>query len=429
MKNFKPAFLLLLAVILLQSCNTPVNWNQYLGPDRNAIVSEADILRSWDETVPKELWSFDLGEGYGGVSIYDNEVFILDREKGKADILRCIDFKTGEEKWNYSYAAEGEWAYPGSRTTPTVDDTHIWSIGPHGDLYCFDKKSHQPVWNINLLEEFDAKTTNWGFTQSPLICKDMVIAAPHGTKAGLVAFNKLNGDLVWKSRPLTGKNNHVSPTLATFGDTYQVIMISPYARKDSTKTNEVASFNAETGEELWSYDGLYSFGNISPAVVVDETRLLLTDCSYNGGYDPVTIMLEIKKKEDLFEVKEIFLTEEAGCKMHPPVIFQDHIYVNSTGKPRSMFCLTMDGQTVWGNDPAANFELGSLLLIGDLIIAQNGQNGDIHLIEPSPEGYIELGKASFFNSKKSQAWAPISYYDGKIIVRDLEKMVCVDIGR
>ena len=65
--------------------------------------------------------------------------------------------------------------------------------------------------------------------------------------------------------------------------------------------------------------------------------------------------------------------------------------------------------------------------ISGTIINQNGKNGDIHLIEPSPEGYKEVGKASFFDSKKSQAWAPLAFSRGKLIVRDLEKMVCVDL--
>ena len=152
-KIMKQTILLLLSIILIQSCNSPTNWNQYLGPDRNATVQDADILRSWGENGPKELWSFDLGEGYGGASIYDNEVFVLDREKGVKDILRCIDFTTGKELWSYSYEAEGELSYAGSRSVPTVDDDYIWSIGPHGDFYCIDKESHLPVWNHQLKEK------------------------------------------------------------------------------------------------------------------------------------------------------------------------------------------------------------------------------------------------------------------------------------
>lgn len=420
-------FLLLAIVIILQSCVQKTNWNQYLGPDRNGTIDEPEIIRTWNDTWPEELWSFPLGEGYGGASIFGEEVFVLDREKGESDILRCIDLSSGKEKWIYSYEAEGLLPYPGSRSVPTVDKDLVWSVGPLGHFYCIDKSSHQPVWHHNLLEEFDGERPNWGVSQSPLIYKDLVIVAPQGKKAGVVAFNKTTGEIVWESRPLTGINFHVSPILAGFGGTDQVIVISPYDRKDSTKTPEVVSFDADSGKELWKYEGLHSFATITPAMVIDEKRLFLTDCSYDGSYDPVSIMLEVTKEGSEFHVKELFLTEDAGSKMHPAVLFEDHLYLNHTGNPNQMLCMTLDGELVWENASAPGFGLGAMILVNGLIINQNGKNGDIHLIEPSPGGYREVGEATYFNSKKSQAWAPLASSQGKLIVRDLEKMVCVDL--
>ena len=427
MKSSKNIFLLLVSLSFFYSCERQTNWNQYLGPNRNATVTGKKILRSWTENGPKELWSFPLGEGYGGASIFDDEVFILDRKTGESDILRCINLDSGEEKWNYSYEAKGELPYPGSRAVPTVDKKYIWSVGPHGHLYCFDRKTHQPVWNHNLLKEFEGKPSTWGVSQSPVIHQNLVIVAPHGEKAGVTAFNKISGELVWKSRPLTGHNFHVSPTLANFGGTDQVIIISPYDRNDSTKTHEVVAFDANSGKELWKYNGLHSYATITPATVIDDKRLFLTDCSYNDNYDPVSIMLEITKEGAVFKVKELFLTKKTGSKIHPAVLFENHLYLNHTKNPFQMKCMTLDGEEVWEKDSASGFELGALILVNGLILNQNGKNGDIHLIEPSPEGYKELGKASFFSSKKSQAWAPLAYSQGKLIIRDLGKMVCIDL--
>jgi outer membrane protein assembly factor BamB len=418
---------LILILALFQACTQVTNWNQYLGPDRNATITGTKILRSWSEGTPKELWSFPLGEGFGGSAIYGDEVFILDRVKGESDIMRCIDLDTGVEKWSFSYEAKGEIPFPGSRTVPTVDRTHIWSVGPHGDFYCFDKDTGKPVWNRNLLEDFDRELTTWGVSQAPLIYEDLVIVAPHGNKAGVAAYHKITGQLAWESRPLTGHPTHVSPTLASFSGLDQVIVISPFDRRDSTLIHEVVAFDAQSGKELWQYSGLKSFLTITPAVVIDDKRLMLTDCSYDKGYDPVSIMLEITKPGEDFEVKELFLTEEAGCKMHPAVQYENHLYMNHNGNPNQMMCLTMDGKVVWEEGEAPGFEMGALILLDGLIINQNGKNGDIHLIEPSPEGYKELGKASYFSSSKSQAWSPPAFSQGKLIIRDQEKMVCVDL--
>jgi outer membrane protein assembly factor BamB len=384
-------------------------------------------LRSWSDKAPKELWSFPLGEGYGGAAIYGDEVFMLDRIKGEADIMRCIDLLTGEEIWNYRYEAQGEIPFPGSRTVPTVDKTHIWSVGPHGDIYCFDKSTGSPVWNHNLLEDFDRELTTWGVSQAPLIYEDLVIVAPQGLKAGVVAYKKTTGDLIWSSAPLNGRPFHVSPYLASFDGVDQVIMISPYDREDSTRIHQVVSLDAKSGRLLWKYEGLKSFATITPAIAIDDQRLFLTDCSYNGQYGPVSIMLEITRKGNDFQVKELFLTEEAGSKMHPAVQYEDHLYLNHTGNPNQMMCLSLDGKVIWEEGSAPGFELGGMILVDGLIINQNGKNGDIHLIEPSPDGYKELGKASFFSFRKSQAWAPVAFSQGKLIIRDLEKMVCVDL--
>lgn len=427
MKSVKSISLFPFFLIFLISCSKHNPWNQYLGPGRNAAISGEKILSSWGEKGPKEIWSLPVGEGYGGASIFEDEVFILDREKGISDILRCIDLESGKELWKYSYKAEGELPYPGSRAVPTVDKRHVWSVGPHGHLYCFDKKTHQPAWTCNLQEEFHSELPNWGFSQSPLIYRDLVIVAPQGEKAGVAAFHKTTGKPTWKSRPLSGYNFHVSPTLAHFGGKDQVIVISPYDRNDSTRTHEVVSFDANTGKALWKYEGLRSFATITPAMVIDQTRLFLTDCSYDGGYDPVSVMLEITREGNIFKVEELFKNTEVGSKMHPAVLFENHLYLNHTADLFRMTCLNLEGEEVWDRESAPGFELGALILVNGMIINQNGKNGDIHLIKPSPGGYMEVGKASFFDSKRSQAWAPLAFSRGKLVIRDLEKMVCIDL--
>jgi outer membrane protein assembly factor BamB len=419
--------ILALFILIISGCSKQPNWNQYLGPNRNAKINGTEIQRSWPENGPVKMWEFPLGPGYGGSAIFDEEVFILDRIQGVSDVLRCIDLNSGEEKWNFSYSAEGEISYPGSRTVPFVDEDFVWTVGPHGHFYCIDKKTQKEVWFHNIKDEFEAVPSSWGFSQSPLVYNDLVIVAPQGKKAGVVAFNKFSGELVWKSRPLTGYNFHVSPTLGNYGGIDQVIMISPYSKEDSTQTNEVLGLDVNTGEELWKYEGLKSFATITPPTVIDENRLFLTDCSYNDNYSPISILLEITKNENGFQLTEIFKTEDFGSKMHPPVIFGKHIYVNNSGRPNQLTCATMDGKPVWETGTSGNFEMGGLILVDGLIIAQNGKNGDIHLIEPSPDGYKEIGKASFFDSSKSQAWAPLAFASGKLVVRDMEKMVCMSL--
>jgi len=51
----------------------------------------------------------------------------------------------------------------------------------------------------------------------------------------------------------------------------------------------------------------------------------------------------------------------------------------------------------------------------------------LFLIEPNPEKYIQLAKASFFTMEKPLAWAPLAFSQGKILLRDNEQMICLDL--
>lgn len=209
----KKLFLLLISSLIFFSCTKQKrnNWNQYLGADRNATVDGAAITRTWSADGPNKVWEFKLGPGYGGASVFNGEVFVLDRIIGEADVLRCIELSSGHEKWNYKYEAKGELPYPGSRAVPTVDENYVWCVGPHGHLNCIDKKTHQAIWSHNLLEEYGGEIQRWGFSISPIVSGDLVIVSPQGEKAGVVAYNKLTGEVAWESRRLTGQRFHVSP--------------------------------------------------------------------------------------------------------------------------------------------------------------------------------------------------------------------------
>ncbi|UCG12800.1 MAG: PQQ-binding-like beta-propeller repeat protein, partial [Deltaproteobacteria bacterium] len=355
------------------------------------------------------------------------EVFILDRVVNKSDILRCLDLDNGKEKWSFSYDAPGRHSHPGSRSVPTVDKEHVWTVGPFGHFHCVSRRTHQAVWKRNLLEQFEAKKPGWGVAQSPLLYKDTVIVAPQGRKGGVVAFDKRTGALRWASRKLTGRPCHVSPVLASIDGVDQVIMISPCDREDKAVKNEVVAFDASGGQPLWTYAGLTSFACIAPATVIDDNRIFLTDCSYNGSYDPVSIMLEVKRKGDGFIVRELWKTEEIGSKIHPPVLYDGHLYLHNCGKPKGMTCLSLDGKPRWKEGSAPNFHYGAMVVANGLIFSQNGIDGGLHMIEPSPNGYRELAKAQLFPPKKDEPWAPLAISDGKLLLRNGDQMICVDL--
>jgi outer membrane protein assembly factor BamB len=180
----------LIAVILMMAvCSSLADWPQYLGPDRNAISQDKGLLRSWPKDGPKVLWTISLGAGYGGAAVSDGRVYVLDRIGNEEDVLRCLDLLTGKELWSYAYDAPGRVSHPGSRSTPAIDGNYIYTCGSFGDLYCFDKNTHKPVWNKNIWKDFDKGSgPRWAISQNPLIYGDSVI-----DRKGQVGFARSSG--------------------------------------------------------------------------------------------------------------------------------------------------------------------------------------------------------------------------------------------
>src|SRR2546429_263994 len=52
----------------------------------------------------------------------------------------------------------------------------------------------------NSAKEFGGKVGFWAYSESVLVDGDHVICTPGGESAGLAAFNKKNGDVVWTSK-------------------------------------------------------------------------------------------------------------------------------------------------------------------------------------------------------------------------------------
>ena len=68
-----------------------------------------------------------------------------------------------------------------------------------GPLVCLEADDGTIVWQNDLLKEFGAKNITWGLSASPLIEGDLVLAIPGGKGAGVAAFDKKTGKLVWKT--------------------------------------------------------------------------------------------------------------------------------------------------------------------------------------------------------------------------------------
>jgi len=420
------------------------DWPQYLGPARNSTSPERGLLRSWPENGPEVLWTVAVGIGYGGPVVKDSRVYLLDRDDKVGDNLRCLDLANGSELWNFAYEAPGRVMFPGSRSVPIVDGHHVYSCGPYGDLYCIDTNTHKPVWKKNVWKDFGGdRIPIWAITQCPLIYGDLLILASQAPDAGVVAYDKLTGDVRWKT-PNLGNESYASPSVVKIdGEDHIVMVISstnPIGHRELPQTlGNVVGIEPLTGKILWKYDKWRCHISVPSAVDAGENRVLVV-----GGYELGTTMIRVEKKTDgSYGTTELFTTEEFGDQTKPPILHNGYFYAQygTNSRRDGLVCMSMDGQIKWSTRRSPDFNKGSMILVDGLILATDGRT-TLYLIEPDPSGFKALASAETLGDGgtgsgddplasrvggSTQNWAPLALSDGKLLIRDQTKMKCVQV--
>jgi outer membrane protein assembly factor BamB len=418
---------LITAIISLSvACAFAADWPQYLGPNRDGKSTEKGILRTWPKEGPKVLWTVAVGVGYGGPAVRDGKLYLLDRDEKVGDNLRCFDFSSGKELWNFAYAAPNKFNHPGSRTTPTVDGDNVYTCGPLGDLYCFNTGTHKPVWNKNIWKDFGGgQLPRWGITQNPLIYRDLLIVAPQTSQAGVVAYDKLTGELKWKAPGLSGNAGYVTPSIVKVnGEDHLIMITASMGRGRSASGGTVYGIDPLSGKILWDYGNWQCGIPIPDAVGAGEGRILIT-----GGYSAGAAMIKVQKKEDgSYEVTELYKNPDFGSHTQPPILYKGYFYAQYTINERSdgLVCMSMDGKVQWktGEDPL--FNKGGSVLADGLLLSVDG-NTMLYLIEPDPSDFKPLASAVLL--EPGENWAPIALVDGKLLIRDQENLKCVQVGQ
>ena len=432
----KATLTLLLAGLSAVACAVAADWPQYYGPNRNATSAEKGILRTWPKEGPKVLWTVPVGVGFGAPAISAGKVYLLDRDDEVGDTLRVYDLANGKELWNFGYPAPGSLMFPGSRATPAVEGNRVYTVGQMGQLYCLDTNTHKPIWNKNVWTDFGGGAApggrggppgglpTWGIVQNPLIYRDLLIAASQAPKAGVVAYNKLTGEVKWKTDPLAGSAGYVTPSVVKIGGEDHLIMVTAaqgFGRAASG--GSVNGLDPLSGKLLWTYSGWQCIIPVPHAVDAGQSRILIT-----GGYNAGSTMIKVEKKADSYAVTEVFKVLEFGAHTQPPILYKDTFYAQYTTNERrdGLVAMSIDGNVLWktGQNPA--FVRGGMILVDGVLLATDGST-KLYVINPDPAGFKPLASAELLGSGTN--WAPLALVDGKLFIRDQKSLKVVQVGQ
>lgn len=399
----------------------PGAWPRFRGPNFDAISNDENITlaRSWPDNGPNLLWSVDVGEGYAGAVVLAGRVYILDYDQqNKADAVRCLSLDDGREIWRYSYDVKIKRFHGMSRTVPAVTEKHIITIGPKCHVTCLDSTTGQFRWMLNLVREYGTKVPQWYTAQCPLIEDGRAIIAPAG-EVLMMAVDADTGQIVWTTPNSDGwVMTHSSIVPMEFkGERFYI-----YCGGD-TVSGGVVGVSARDGSILWKTDQWKVRTNVPCPVIVGSDRIFLS-AGY-GQYDNGCMMLRLTETDGkiIAQKEYIYPTDVFGSMQQTPIVYDDHIF--GVRMDKQLVCLDLAGQVVWTSTSANKFGNGAYMIANGLIYVLN-DTGVLTLVEPTSTGYVELDKAEVLSGHES--WGPMAIASGRLIIRNLNRMICLDVA-
>jgi outer membrane protein assembly factor BamB len=412
----------LFALATLAALAAGGDWPQFRGTNRDNVSPETGIYRTWPASGPKVLWKTPVCEGYAGAAIKDGRLYINDYNAEKKEhLVRCLSLADGKDVWQWSYPVEIRPSHGITRTVPAVGQRLLFSLDPKCRFHALDLKTGKLVWQKNLVRDYKATIPGWYAGQNPLRDGDRVVLATGGD-ALAVAFDQATGKEIWRA-PNRGNDlmSHSSLMPATIGGVKQYLYMT---------MNKVVGIAASDGQILWSIPFTTKMAAVPSPVSIGDGRVFIT-----SGYEAGSMMIQVEKGGSGFTARKLYdLTAmQFNSEVHTPILYQQHLFAVGS-KTRGRFtCLGLDGNVVWqspvvsGNPGATRtFDLGGFLLADGVFFVLDGKSGMLRLIEASTTQYKELASAQILAGE--DVWGPMALSNGRLIIRDMNQMVCLQVG-
>lgn len=402
--------LLLVLYSLLCVAAPAEDWPQWRGPQRNGVTGEAEWLRGWpDGKPPRVAWRAKVGKGHSAVSVWKQRAYTMGWD-GTQDTVYCLAAANGKLLWKQSYPCGEIVQWSGPRSTPTVADGVVYTLGQHGQLYAWNALTGQKVWHV-LLPAAYQPDVDYGFAWSPLLFGNLLLFGA-GRKG--LAMDRRSGAYVWGNDGQHG--SCASPVPFVHQGQAGVALITTDPGRESVSLVAVAP---ATGRELWRSDPWREkWGAACVDLLIAGNKVFLT----TGEQMPRCARFTITGtglKEDWSNNRLAVYT--GGC-----VLLGEHLYaVTRTG---ILKCLDWNtGEERWSRRGFGGH--GTLIAANGKLIVQSSTTGEIVVAEANPAAYRELRRTVVF-PEAPETFTAAALSEGRLYCRSYAgEVVCLDFTR
>lgn len=411
-------------VFITRSANMPAatsDWPQWRGPQRDGISKETGLLKQWPKEGPKLVWQVnDLGDGYSTPSVVGDSIYLMSNQGMENEFVQARSTLDGKPIWTTRIGNVGNPnqnpPYPKARSTPTVDGKFIYALGSDGDIACLEAGTGKIRWQKNIRKEFGGQPGEWAYAESPLVDGDVVVVTPGGAEATIVALNKKTGALIWKSAvPEGDPAAYASAIVVQAGGRKQYVQ---------SLTKGYVGVDAKTGQFLWRYK------EVAKGPAQYFTPVARGEYVYGGALGVGGGMVRLKPASDGIAAEQMYFERGLPNGIGGAVLVGDHIYGTEVGQ-NLVSADFITGKVKWQDK---SFGWASLAY-ADGHLYLHGINGDVALVEATPEAYREKGRFTPPAQPKKKQAAPFPegafaypvIANGRLYIRDLGTLWAYDI--
>ena len=396
-------------------------WPCFRGSDyTNRIQTNGEIDFSSDFQVQ---WKVETGEGYAAPVIYNGRVYFLDyNEQLSSDALRCFDLETGTELWRRWYRVPMKRNHGFSRTVPVINDQCIITFGPEAHVMCCDPVTGDIRWTLDLKKQLETEAPLWYAGQCPRIEDNQLILAPAGKEFLMIGVDYETGEIRWQTPNSPGyKMSHssVMPMVILGKKTYV------YAAEGGICG--VSGELSDRGKLLWNV--AWKPNVIAPSPL----QLPSGDILLTAGYGAGGALLKVNYAEGRWTAT---LTDEykpadgLSSEQQTPVLYEQMVITippNDGGGRRGKLVAYSPSNIrtpIWESAADERFGYGPYMIIDNHLLALK-DDGELYVYKLEQKMLTLVKKQRIMDG--SDAWGPMAYADGYLMLRDAETVYCVKI--
>jgi outer membrane protein assembly factor BamB len=398
-------------------------WVCFRGDNFSNVIRTANkIVYSGDDYT--ELWSVATGEGHAAPVIYNGLVYFLDYDETlSSDMLRCFSLETGREQWRRWYRTPMKRNHGFSRTVPAISGDYIITLGPQGHLMCCHPLTGELKWAKDMQKEFRTEVPFWYTGQCPRVDNGTLVVAPAGEEVLLAGIDCNTGETVWETpNTLKFKMSHSSVTPMTLHGK------KTYVYAGIGGVCGISAEKSDRGKLLWSQTKWQPSVVAPSPLQLSESHIFLV-----AGYGAGGALLKVDATGDKWTAtitQQYKPSEGLSSEQQTPILYNNMILTimpKDGGSLRDKFVAysPTDLHTpVWTSAADERFGLGPYLVINDRFFALK-DDGELYVYK------IETGNMRLEKKQRVMegvdAWGPMAYADGRLLVRDAHNVRCLKI--